>query len=192
MPKIKFSPRTSKNNKQDILEKTNQKNNWVLEKRNVEKQDFLVLRSNLFKTNRGALDLKDKEFYTFAAISYFFFDETGDPIEDAGDEPCIRILRVFLQLKTRRHLDDVMAKMEIEEMEEYDYDPLEDSETAVDAKKAFYAVVGNCQELAYAGSLRIKVFYSFFCFLLFKILYPRPDVRSFFSHLIRGRTQVLL
>jgi hypothetical protein len=85
-----------------------------------------------------------------------------------------------------------MAKMEIEEMEEYDYDPLEDSETAVDAKKAFYAVVGNCQELAYAGSLRIKVFYSFFCFLLFKILYPRPDVRSFFSHLIRGRTQVLL
>ena len=192
MPKIKFSPRTSKNNKQDILEKTNQKNNWVLEKRNVEKQDFLVLRSNLFKTNRGALDLKDKEFYTFAAISYFFFDEQNDPQNDTSDAPCIRILRVFLQLKNRKCLEDVMAKLGIDELEEYNYDPLEDSETAVDAKKAFYAVVGNCQELAYAGSLRIKVFYSFFCFLLFKILYPRPDVRSFFSHLIRGRTQVLL
>jgi hypothetical protein len=49
-------------------------------------------------------------------------------------------------------------------LEEYNYDPLEDSETAVDAKKAFYAVVGNCQAMAFAGSLRIKVFYSLFLF----------------------------
>jgi hypothetical protein len=76
MPKIKYSLRTSKNNKDEIVDETNQKNNWVLEKRNVDKQDFLDLRSNLFKNNRGALDLKDKEFYTFAAISYFFFRRT--------------------------------------------------------------------------------------------------------------------
>ena len=72
-----------------------------MEKRNVDKQDFLDLRSNLFKNNRGALDLKDKDFYTFAASSYFFFDEQDDPQDDTGDAPCIRILRVFLQLKNR-------------------------------------------------------------------------------------------
>jgi hypothetical protein len=55
-------------------------------------------------------------------------------------------------------------KLGIGELEEYNYDPLEDSETAVDAKKAFYAVVGNCQAMAFAGSLRIKVFYSLFLF----------------------------
>ena len=164
MPKIKYSLRTSKNNKEEIVDETNQKNNWVLEKCNVDKQDFLDLRSNLFKNNRGALDLKDKEFYTFAAISYFFFDEQDDPQDDTGDAPCIRILRVFLQLKNRKYLEDVMAKLEIDELEEYNYDPLEDSETAVDAKKAFYAVVGNCQAMAFAGSLRIKVFYSLFLF----------------------------
>ena len=56
MPKIKYSLRTSKNNKDEIVDETNQKNNWVLEKRNVDKQDFLDLHSNLFKNNRGALD----------------------------------------------------------------------------------------------------------------------------------------
>ncbi len=125
---------------------------------------------------------------------FFFFDEQDDPQDDTGDAPsvCIRILRVFLQLKNRKYLEDVMAKLGIDELEEYHYDPLEDSKTAVDAKKAFYAVVGNCQAMAFMGSLRIKVFYSFICFLLFKILYPRPDVRSFFSRLIRGRSQELL
>ena len=72
MPKIKYSFRANKTNKEEHVDDTNQKNNWVVEKHGVEKQDFLDLRSKLFKNKGGELDLKDKEFYTFAAISYFF------------------------------------------------------------------------------------------------------------------------
>jgi len=73
MPKIKYTLRANKKNKEEPLDDSNQKNNWVVEKHDVAKQDFLDLRSKLFKTKGGALDLKDKEFFTFAAISYFFW-----------------------------------------------------------------------------------------------------------------------
>ena len=39
--------------------------------------------------------------------------------------------------KNRKYLDDVMEKLGIDELEEYHYDPLEEGETAVDAKKHF-------------------------------------------------------
>jgi len=73
MPKTKYSLRANKTNKEEHADDTNQKNNWVVEKHGVDKEDFLDLRSKLFKNKEGALDLKDKEFYTFAAISFFFF-----------------------------------------------------------------------------------------------------------------------
>jgi hypothetical protein len=96
-------------------------------------------------------------------------DPQDDPVDDTGDVPsdCIRVLRVFLQLNNRKYLDDVMAKLEISKLEEYHYDPLEEDETAIDAKKAFYSVVGNCQDKAFAGILRTKVFYFYISVLLF-------------------------
>jgi hypothetical protein len=179
MAKTKFTQRPNKKPKEEALDDSNQKNNWVVEKHDVAKQDFLNLKSKLFKTNRGALDLKDKEFFTFAAISYFFLNTQDDPVDDTGDVPsdCIRVLRVFLQLNNRKYLDDVMAKLGISKLEEYHYDPLEEDETAIDAKKAFYSVVGNCQDKAFAGILRTKVFYFYISVLLFKLLYSPPNLR---------------
>ena len=113
MPKIKYSFRANKTNKEEHVDDTNQKNNWVVEKHGVDKQDFLDLRSKLFKNKGGALDLKDKEFYTFATIAYFFLDPQDGPQDETGDAPsdCIRVLRVFLQLKNRKYLDDVIIKL---------------------------------------------------------------------------------
>ena len=70
-----------------------------------------------------------------------------------------------------------MAKLEISKLEEYHYDPLEEDETAIDAKKAFYSVVGNCQDKGFAGILRTKVFYFYISVLLFKLLYSPPNLR---------------
>ena len=47
-------------------------------------------------------------------------------------------------------------------------------------KKAFYSVVGNCQDKAFAGILRTKVFYFYISVLLFNLLYSPPNVRFFF------------
>ena len=55
-------------------------------------------------------------------------------------------------------MDDVETKLGITDLEEYRYDPLDEDEAAVDAKKAFHSVVGNCQNMAFAGVLRTKVF----------------------------------
>jgi len=73
MAKTKFTQRPNKKPKEEPLDDSNQKNNWVVERHDVAKQEFLNLKSKLFKTKGGALDLKDKEFFTFAAISYFFW-----------------------------------------------------------------------------------------------------------------------
>ena len=118
---------------------------------------------------------------------FFFLDPQDDPVDDTGYVPsnCIRVLRVFLQLKNRRYLDDVMTKLGIDELEEYHYDPLEEDETAIDAKKTFYSVVGNCQDKAFACILRTKVFYFYISVLLFKLLYSPPNLRYFFSCLFR-------
>ena len=84
MAKTKFTQWPNKKTKEEPLDDSNQKNNWVVERHDVAKQEFLNLeflnlKSKLFKTKGGALDLKDKEFFTFAAISYFFFEHTGRP-----------------------------------------------------------------------------------------------------------------
>ena len=66
-------------------------------------------------------------------------DPQDNPQDETTDAPsdCIRVLRVFLQLKNRKYLDDVVGKLGIDELEEYQYDPLEEDETAIDAKKHF-------------------------------------------------------
>ena len=69
MAKTKFTQRPNKKTKEEPLDDSNQKNNWVVERHDVTKQEFLNLKSKLFKTKGGALDLKEKEFFTFAAIS---------------------------------------------------------------------------------------------------------------------------
>jgi len=167
MAKTKFTQRPNKKTKEEPLDDSNQKNNWVVERHDVTKQEFLNLKSKLFKTKGGALDLKDKEFFTFAAISYFFLDPKNDPDDEAVPSDCIRVLRIFLQLKNRKYLDDVIERLGINDLQEYSYDPLQEDETAIDAKKAFYSVVGNCQDKAFAGILRTKVFYFYISVLLF-------------------------
>ena len=87
MAKTKFTQRPNNKTKEEPLDDRIQKNNWVVERHEVAKQEFLNLKSKLFKTNRGALDLKDKEFFTFAAISYFFLDPQDDPVDNSGDVP---------------------------------------------------------------------------------------------------------
>ena len=71
MAKTKFTQRPNKKKQRGAFRRQQPENNWVVEKHDVAKQDFLDLCSKLFKTKGGALDLKDKEFYTFAAISIF-------------------------------------------------------------------------------------------------------------------------
>ena len=71
-----------------------------------------------------------------------------------------------------------MDELGINELDEYNYDTLEEDETAIDAKKAFYSVVGNYQNMAFAGILRTKVFY--FYIILFRLLCSRFNVRFFF------------
>lgn len=158
-----------KKNREDTSDESNQKNNWAIQKEDVTKEEFLSLRSHLFKENTdGDLVLKKDGFFSFVAISYFWYD----PEEKDNDMPngCVRMLRVFLQLKSRKYLEDVEAALGIDNLIEYAYDPVEDDDTAIDAKKAFYSVVGNCQNMAFAGILRTKVSNHFLsCFLVFFI-----------------------
>jgi hypothetical protein len=152
----------AKKKKDDANDETNQKNNWVVQKVDASLDDFVALRTKLFKKNKNDHSLRDNSFFSFAAISYFWFE----PNDDDSDLPtnCVRILRIFLQLQSRKYLEDVEKKLELTDLEEYRYDPLEEDDAAVDAKKAFHSVVGNCQKMAFAGVLRTKVFCFFVLF----------------------------
>jgi len=166
----------------DNFEEGNQKNNWAVEKSDVTKQDFLDLKTMLFKKKGNELVLRDSNFFTFAAISYFWLD----PNDDVTDSPkdCVRVLRVFIQLQNRKYLEDVTEKLGMDDLEEYRYDPLEEDETAIDAKKAFHSVVGNCQNMAFAGVLRTKVIYIYLCNILYKIMCSQSNIRPYFSPII--------
>ena len=162
----KRKPQNNKRGKKDDDEdeNTNQKNNWAVEKQDISRDEYLKLRAKLFKRDErdeNYIALKDKNFYRFAAISYFWFE----PNDNNSNVPnrCIRCLRIFLQLTSRKYLWDVESDLGLSDLKEYMYDPLDEDSTAIDAKKAFHSVVGNYQEAAFAGLIRKKVFYiSFF------------------------------
>lgn len=155
----------AKRKKDEANEDGNQKNNWVVEKVDASLDDFNELRTKLFKKKGTDTLLKDNNFFSFAAISYFWFDPNNNESESPTD--CVMIIRIFLQLSARKYLDDVETKLGITDLEEYRYDPLDEDEAAVDAKKAFHSVVGSCQNMAFAGVLRTKVFCIYFCSIIF-------------------------
>jgi hypothetical protein len=149
----------------ETMDDTNQKNNWVVQKMGLSNKQFRSLCSKLFiQDKQGYLSLRNNKFFSFAAISYFWFDPSEEDSESPED--CVRLVRILVQLHNRKFLDDVEAELDITGLEEYQYDPLEDEDSAVpiDAKKALYAIVGNNQRMVLAGVLRIKVllFYSFY------------------------------
>jgi hypothetical protein len=156
MGKTKVTQRLKRKN--DDISDDNLKNNWVVQKLDVTKEDFLELRSLLFRTDRqGNLLLKDNTFISFAAISYIWYDPSAEDNESPNN--CVRLLRIFIQLQQRKSLEDVEAKLGITDLEEYNYDPLEDETYAgpIDARKALYTIIGTCQNMAYSGILRVKV-----------------------------------
>jgi len=156
MARTKLTQKT-KRSKNDTSDDSNQKNNWVVQKLGVTLDEFLELRSKLFRqTKNGDFLLRNNTFFSFAAISYFWYDPSEDDSEHPSD--CVRLLRIFIQLQNRKILDDVEEELGIADLEEYGYDPLEDDDTAVpiDAKKALYAIIGNSQNMAFAGILRVK------------------------------------
>ena len=103
----------------------------------------------------------------FAAVAFFYFDVN----EEKSSPPikCERVLRIFVQLFNRLYFDDVGKKLGMTDLVEWEYDKLNPDRSAVDAAKACYAVIGNCQSWVTAGDLTLKVTLLDIC-LFFKFL----------------------
>jgi len=134
----------------------NQKNNWTLEKRGITQNEFSKLRGTLFKQagSSGAWRLAKPKVFKFAAIAYFYYDVN----EEKGSPPLKleRVVRIFVQLSNRLYFDDVENGLGMTGLVEWEYDKLNPDRSAVDAAKACYAVIGNCQSWVAAGDLTLK------------------------------------
>ena len=121
---------------------------------------------------------RDNNFFSFTTILYFWFEPNEDESQLVTN--CVRILHIFLQLQSRKYLEDVETKLDITDLEEYCYDLLEGDDAAVDAKKPFHSVIGNCQNMAFAGALRTKVFCILFYLICFFYICKRAPVLLFY------------
>jgi hypothetical protein len=135
----------------------NQKNNWTLEKRGITQNEFSKLRGTLFKQagSSGAWRLAKPKVFKFAVIAYFYYDVN----EEKGSTPITleRVVRIFVQLSNGLYFDDVENGLVMKGLVEWEYDKLNPDRSAVDAAKACYAVIGNCQSWVTAGDLTLKV-----------------------------------
>jgi len=148
----------------------NQKNNWALEKRGITLAEFSKLKGTLFKQtgSSGAWRLAKPKLFKFAAVAYFYFNNNDE--KSSPPNKCERVLRIFVQLNNRLYFDDVETNLGMKGLVEWEYDKLNPDRSAVDAAKACYAVIGNCQSWMTAGDLTLKVnlvdncfFFNFYC-----------------------------
>jgi len=135
----------------------NQKNNWTLEKRGITMADFSKLKGTLFKQtgSSSAWRLAKPKKFKFVAIAYFYFDVNEE--KSSASIKCKRVVRIFVQLFSRLYFDDVETSLGMKDLVEWEYDTLNPDRSAVDASKACYAVIGNCQSWVTAGDLTLKV-----------------------------------
>ena len=148
----------------------NQKNNWALEKRGITLAEFSKLKGTLFKQtgSSGAWRLAKPKLFKFAAVAYFYFDVSEE--KSSAPIKCERVVRIFVQLFNRLYFDDVETNLGMKDLVEWEYDKLNPDRSVVDAAKACYAVIGNCQSWVTAGDLTLKVnlvdvsiFFNFYC-----------------------------
>jgi hypothetical protein len=82
---------------------------------------------------------------------------SGHEEKSSPPNKCERVLRIFVQLNNRLYFDDVETNLGMKDLVEWEYDKLNPDRLAVDAAKACYAVIGNCQSWMTAGELTLKV-----------------------------------
>jgi hypothetical protein len=133
------------------------KREWTLEKWGITMADFSKLKKTLFKQTgtSGAWRLAKPKKFKFVAIAYFYFDVNEE--KSSASIKCKRVVRIFVQLFSRLYFDDVETSLGMQDLVEWDYNKLNPDRSAVDASKACYAVIGNCQSWVTAGDLTLKV-----------------------------------